>query len=527
MDPQPHDPGRDPELATPEALLDALRDHPEWTEHRRDEQFDRLVARFPAEELVAAVRPRLRDLRGGDGETVLRLVEAMGTPELLEELAAALAAQPDLAPERAWEAMSLLQGTGLIEADAELAGRWDELVEALDQEEASLAVLAAQLEEDPDEAWVALQGLGAVEPEVRAQIVAGLGRQPPGPGLVAFLRILTFAHDPATRAAALAALAAAPGDDPCVTAAWAAIAADHPDPAVVAGARRRLGGRGDPGGRAIALRRGPTIVASLVTALDGRGRGTIVLAAEDRGWATAAAFLCDVRQGVRAVLGQAGRPRAEADAFLAEIAARPDLDVVEGATELALGLLAGSLLLCGSRTTPALRFWLERSVGPTFRARPFAGLGGEDPAAVPLDELPGRARAVLDSCPSWVDDCDLTYDLAEELLLREGGGAPEPRRDAGAYRFLFEHRLAGRLELYRRMLTWMAWFWHAAGDLELGRSALALAGQLADAQHAVPNHPFAVALTTRSLAAAQEHLRQGVDLRDPRTRADRARAVAS
>jgi hypothetical protein len=510
MDPQPLDHDPVPGPPTPGALLDALRDHPEWTEGRRDEQFDRLIAHFPAEELVAAARARLRDLRGGDGEMALRLVEALGSPAVLEELAEALVAQGDLAPERTWEALSLLQGTGLIEAHPELAERWDDLAEALDDAQGSLELLVAQIEADPDDAWVALQGLGAVEPEIRAQIVAELGRQPLGPGLIAFLRILAFAHEPGTRSAALAALTAGPVAEPLLGAAWVEIAADHPDPDVVARAHRWLGGRGDSAPRPLA----PRIVTSLITAVDGRGQGYLVLEAEDRGRWTAAAFLCDVLRGVREVIGQTGRGPEEVGECLAEFAARPEADVVEGVPELTLGLLAGSLRLCGPRTTPALRFWLERTVGPSFRARPFPGLAGApDPADVPLDELPRRAEAVLDSCPSWVDDSDLTYDLAEELLLRDGDSPPVPRRDAGAYRFLFEHRLGSRLELYRRMLTWMAWFWHASGDLDLGRSALVLAEQLADAQHAVPGHPFTVALTTRSLAAAQENLRQGIDPR--------------
>jgi len=110
----------------------------------------------------------------------------------------------------------------------------------------------------------------------------------------------------------------------------------------------------------------------------------------------------------------------------------------------------------------------------------------------------------------------LTHDLAEEILLRDRERPPDPRRDAGAYRYLFEHQIRGQLELYRRMLYWMASFWQATGDHELGRSALALATQLSDEQHAVPGHPFTVALTTRSLAAALANLRDG---EDPRRRA--------
>ncbi len=122
---------------------------------------------------------------------------------------------------------------------------------------------------------------------------------------------------------------------------------------------------------------------------------------------------------------------------------------------------------------------------------------------------------MLDACPSWIDASHLTYELAEEIALREGDTTPDPRRDAGAYRYLFEHRLQGQLEWYRRMLFWMATFWHAACDDDLGRSALALAVQLSDAQHVVPGHPFTVALTTRSLVAAQHDLRRGIDPRRP------------
>jgi hypothetical protein len=49
----------------------------------------------------------------------------------------------------------------------------------------------------------------------------------------------------------------------------------------------------------------------------------------------------------------------------------------------------------------------------------------------------------------------------------------------------------------------------------LARSSLALAWQLSDPQHAVPSHPFTVALTTRSLVAAQDDIRSG---RDPRAK---------
>ena len=63
------------------------------------------------------------------------------------------------------------------------------------------------------------------------------------------------------------------------------------------------------------------------------------------------------------------------------------------------------------------------------------------------------------------------------------------------------------------MLLWMAWFWGAGGEHDLARSAQILAWQLSDEQYAVPSHPFAVALTARSLDAAQARLETAADPR--------------
>ncbi|HEY2156415.1 MAG TPA: hypothetical protein VGH33_12345, partial [Isosphaeraceae bacterium] len=99
---------------SPDAVLDRLRDD-DLTDDGRDALLGRLIERFPAETLVAAVRPRLGDLGGEDAEAVLRLLEAFGDPSLYDDLAHALIAQPDLRPERAWEALSLLDAAGLID----------------------------------------------------------------------------------------------------------------------------------------------------------------------------------------------------------------------------------------------------------------------------------------------------------------------------------------------------------------------------------------------------------------------------
>lgn len=512
-EPTPDDP-RASTLETPETLLDAFRAHPEWTERERDDHLDRVIAAIPSERLSSAILARLDDLSGGEGEAILRLIEAHSTPELLRALADALVAQPDLPPERSWEALVLLEGAGLLEDYPELEERREELEESLD-DESSLDQLAEQLEGDPEGTWLALQGLGAVEAEVRPQIVAGLARVPLGPGLIGFLRLLVFAHDASTRAAALDALSR-PERDPDLVAAWASLASDHPDPDVVAQANRWLG---TSEGTALATSAGRSLVEprqlrSRVTALDGQGRGSIIISSTRDDTHATAAFLCDMQDGVREVLGQTDDDPGHAEATFRDFAGQDDLEAVEDVTELALRLLGGSVQLCGPETSPALRYWLEEAVHPRFRPLPFPEpFPGWDPASLPFDTMPDRALAVLDACPGWIDASPLTYEIAEEITLREGDSPPDPRRDAGAYRFLFEHRLLNQLELYRRMLYWMASFWQASGAHELGRSAYALAWQLSDAQHAVPGHPFTVALATRSLTAAQADLRLGIDPR--------------
>lgn len=514
----------DSPLDSPDALLDALRDHPDWDESRREALFDWLVGRFPRPLVVAAVRGRLGDLSGADAEAALRIVEAEGSPDLFEGLAVAVRNQPDLPPERAWDALALLQGAGVLADDPALAERWTDLNEAID-DGGSLAELAEQLDEEPDAAWIALQGLGAIEPSIRVEIVSGLADQPASAGLIAFLRMLAFTHEPTTRAAALDALERLPREHPGVADAWAEIAADHPEADIADRARERLGNLAG-----VSLNRlfqsgcdGPRLHRSLVTTLDGKGAGTIVLVAEEGGTWTASAFHCDVFRGVREAVGRIGRDWDDAEAFLAEFASRPDRDAVADVPELAIGLLSGSLMLCGPDSSPAVRFWLERTVGPGFRPGPFPGLLGLDDEAEPLNNAVEPARDVLDACEDWLDSSDLTYDLAEELLLRNAGAAPDPVRDSGAFRYLFEHRLQGRLELYRRMLLWMALFWRNSEAPALSDAASMLAAQLADPQFDVPGHPFIVALTRRSLEHAQANLRQRIDLRDPQTRARQSR----
>jgi hypothetical protein len=505
---------------SPASVLDLLRAHPEWSERERDELLGRLVERFPSETLIEAIRDRLQDLRGADAEAMLRLVEAHPEPGLLRELAEAVEKQPDLPPETAWGALAVLDAAGLLDRTPALAERWDELNEVIDEDD-SIDVLVEQIEDDPQGIWLALQGLGAVEPDVRAEIVAGLGEGPLGPGLVEFLRLLAYAHDTATREAALGVLSVAGTESPDVHEAWRDLAARHPDPGVASRARLRAESAATGHGSGSAelsvahpgalARNTPQIVRSVVTAIDGQGRGSIVLGAEGRHGRVTAVFGCDVEEGVREVFGDVAVGAQDANAAFEELTALIDRPVVENSHELALGLLAGSLLLCGPSAPPALRYWVEATAGADFRPQPFrAEFPGWDPASVAFDETAARTSAVLDGCPDWIDASPLTYEMAVEIHLREGRTPPDPRRDAGAYRVLFERRLRDQLERYRRMLLWMAWFWRAGGDDARARSALALAWQLSDAQHVVPGHPFTVALTTRSLAAAMERIDQGI-----------------
>jgi hypothetical protein len=496
------------EPPTPEILLDALRQHPEWSASERVAQLDRLITGFPSARLLASIRARLGDLGGPDAEIMLRILEGYGSPDDLRALADALRNQPGLAADRAWEALALLADAGLLEEYRELSERWDELEEGLD-EEATLAQLAEQLEEGPEEVALALEGLEAVEPEVRCAIVAGLARLPLGPGLIEFLRLLAFAHDLPTRSAALDVLAGHSVDEPGLEAVWNSIATDHPDPEISALARGKLGlvtaiVQGSLARTAARLDR------TLVTDLDGAGRGAIVISSRRGPEPATAAFACDLSVGIRGVQGDRTAGGGTLHDDLEHWAERSGRAVVRDVPELAVGLLAGCLGLCGPETPLAVRYWIEATVGPDFRPRPFpAPFPGWDPSTIPFEEMSQRAREVFAACPEWRDESPLTSELAREITLRESGAPPDPQRDAGAYRYLFEHRLRDQLEQYRRRLFWMASFWEAAGQIELARSALALAWQLSDAQHVVPSHPFTVALTTLSLTAAQEHLRRG------------------
>jgi hypothetical protein len=252
------------------------------------------------------------------------------------------------------------------------------------------------------------------------------------------------------------------------------------------------------------------LVATLVTPVDGSGRGSIGLSVSNALHRRTAAFLCDVRSGVCDALGEVEPESETAGGLLDELEDQAESDCARNAPDLALGLLSGSLTTCAGAVPPTVREWLDLMLGPEFQASPVpATIAGIDPSSISSAEMATRVPALLERCPSWLDLSPLTFELAEEIRLREG--RPHPSRDAGLYRFLFERRLIGRLELYRRMLLWMAWFWKSSGSTDLSNVALACATELSDEQYAVPSHPFTVELTTRSLLAAQQLSRSSHD----------------
>jgi hypothetical protein len=384
-----------------------------------------------------------------------------------------------------------------------------------------LGEIVAQLEADPEQCWQALESLSTIDGDVRAPIITSLGAYRERPGVRTLLRLLGSSPDPTTRTAARLALA----DDEV------AGIENGPDEGTEKNTGDGASANDTEALPALPILRDEAelaafpgysagrIVRSLVTALDGEGCGTIVISVRDDDHRRTAAFRCDVRLGILDVVGEVEPEHPYSGGLIDEWIERADGDYVPDVPELAVRLLGGCLGLNGPAAPAGVRAWVEGVVGPGGLppGLPAIAPGPED--AVPVEEMPARAEMVLDACPSWLDRSALTFELAEEIALREGRSTPDPVRDAGAYRYLFEHSLSRRLELYARMLLWMAWVWHASGQSELARSAFALAAQLADEQYAVPSHPFTMALATRSLQAAQAELLSGDQ---PGARTDRA-----
>ena len=144
-----------------------------------------------------------------------------------------LLAQPNLPLERSWDALGVLEANGVLASFPELLERWEELNESLD-DEGSLVLLVEQLDDDPEGVWLALQGIGGVEPEARIEIIAGLAESSLGPGVIEFLRLLAYSPEASTQAAAVGALLDGNRTSPTLQAARLDLADNHPDSAVAA-----------------------------------------------------------------------------------------------------------------------------------------------------------------------------------------------------------------------------------------------------------------------------------------------------
>jgi hypothetical protein len=374
--------------------------------------------------------------------------------------------------------------------------------------------IVAQLDEDPSECWLAMESLAALDEGMRRAIIAELSNHRTKAGVRTLLRLLSTASDPGTRAAAR--LASHEAERPCAGASLGALVSDpgngatsgdQPDRSLMVPSGVELRVYSQRETSALELL-GIRIVRGLVTPVDGQGRGMIVVSSSQLGQRRTAVFCCDVQKGILDVVGEVEADSPTAGRLVEEWIDQTGEECACDVPELAVRLLGGSLLLAGAATPRPVRDWVDGMLGNSFQPSGLLGtIPDLDTSSFSEAEMSARAHAVLDACPSWLDQSALTFELADEISLREGALSPDPVRDAGAYRFLFEHLLIHRLEMYRRMLLWMAWVWQGSGRPELSESAFVLACQLSDEQYEVPSHPFTVALSTRSLEAAQDVLR--------------------
>ncbi|MFO0911125.1 MAG: hypothetical protein U0794_22755, partial [Isosphaeraceae bacterium] len=368
-------PGQEPKpdsFNSPEAMLDHLLGHgASWSDAECEIFLGRLVERFPADRVIAVLRQRMADLAGARGDAILRLVEAYPVPELLDELARALREGPELAPERAWEALAVLESAGRLAREPALAELWDELNDLIQGEDPVLELIA-QIEDDPEGPWLAYEGLAAIEPELRAQIVAGLEGIELGPRGVEFLKLVADDEPGPAREAARDVLKSLRLDvDASATREPDARreTAEGPEAGPTkGGVPTRFGvserAPGTPG------RLAPRIERSLVTAVDGEGLGTIILSARSPQGLATAVFVCDLERGIRAVYGDLTEDGASAEIAFDDLAARLGRESLEGVHELAIGLLSGCLTLTTPGQPEFLADWLRLTTAGDLTPRP-------------------------------------------------------------------------------------------------------------------------------------------------------------
>lgn len=472
------------ETEEPGAFLDAIDPSMPRDDREIDLMLDWLIGKHAPDQLAEAVLPRVGDLRGVRGELILGLIEGLAREDLWEALADAIIEQPDLAPDHAWMALEVLEGTGRIEQRPALIELREEMDDLLaDADNTALSDLAREIEADPLTIPAALDALSRIELDTRLEIIAGLGRETASQSLITLLEGLASGGDDATRDVSADALQA--------------VRARH--------RRGQVEVEAEAASRAIATAHPtPLLIASAIGPLDGEGRAAIVLVAAETDHAVVARFDCEVGGGLVAARLEGPYLHDDAIARWNEVAESLGPEASRDCAISAWLLLTGAAWLSGETLEEGVRAALVATFGDQFAARPIftppeaPRRNADEPADIRSDVL-----AVLAKRPDWRDESDLTRRLADEMRMHDGDLSPDPVRDPGPFRVLFEGRILGRIELYRRMLLWSATVWQESGEVELSTAARRIAEDLSDPQNAVPGNPFAEELMIRSLRDAR------------------------
>src|SRR5262249_58364208 len=110
------------------------------------------------------------------------------------------------------------------------------------------------------------------------------------------------------------------------------------------------------------------LVRSLVTSIEGQGRGFVVVSSSQSGQRRTASFWCDVMEGILDVVGEVEPDSNAAGRLVEDFVHQAGADSVADGPELALGLLGGCWSLSGPGTPGAVRDWLDGTLGPEFQA---------------------------------------------------------------------------------------------------------------------------------------------------------------
>ena len=250
-----------------------------------------------------------------------------------------------------------------------------------------------RLDGDPEETRAAMETLSTVDEVTRSQVIEALGPYRDRPGVGELLRLLEATPTPTV-------------------------------PAVRTGPERRdLGqGIGQPCSR---IRR------SLVTPLDGEGRGTIVISAIDGGYRRTAAFRCDVRRGIFDVVGEVEEEHPSAGSMIDEWAQRAESGDAVNSAELAVRLLEGCRILSGPQVPESVRTWLEATIGPLGLPTGMAAtLPGPESEVLSDRELLACAESRPRRLPGLAGPLSAHLRTGRRDLLAGGlrGARPRPRR---------------------------------------------------------------------------------------------------